>query len=130
MKISSRPSAWRVVAVLLTLTAAAVLTVATPAPRATAATLCSNASCPNGPAYLAVINTSHWGQNSGHNCTNYVAWRLQSAAVPKFTGSGNALKWAGWASAAGYAVNGTPAPGAIAFWDGTTTRIARPRCDR
>ena len=63
------------------------------------------------------MNASYWGQTAGHNCTNYVAWRLIAAGVPKFTGSGNANKWGSWAVGAGYTVSSTPVANSIAWWD-------------
>lgn len=62
--------------------------------------------------------TSWWGQAAGHNCTNYVAYRLSQVGVSNFLGGGNADAWANYASNAGYSVNDTATPGSIAFWKG------------
>lgn len=73
--------------------------------------------------YEAVYTKRHWDQNSGHNCTNYVAYRLAyngriTARVPQ-TGNAsswdNAVrKWKRW----GAKVVKTPRKGDIAYWEG------------
>lgn len=67
--------------------------------------------------------TSHWGQytNANGNCTNYAAYRLARNGAPNFLkdGQGNAIYWKHHAQASRKAVNGTPAVGAIAWWDGS-----------
>lgn len=61
---------------------------------------------------------SYWGMSPGHNCTNYVAWRLISAGVEKPpTHPGNAADWAANADTDGYLVDDVPAVGAVAQWD-------------
>jgi hypothetical protein len=44
--------------------------------------------------YAAVYTQSFWSMYGGHNCVNYVAYRLQTNGVPKFTitGQGNAYQ--------------------------------------
>lgn len=61
---------------------------------------------------------SYWGMDPGHNCTNYVAWRLvrDGVATPP-TNPGNAATWAERALADGFRVDALPEPGSIAQWD-------------
>ncbi len=66
--------------------------------------------------YPAVYQQSWWGQYSGHNCTNYAAYRLSRAGVANPGISGNAGNWGLVARARGYAVNATPAVGAVAWY--------------
>jgi surface antigen len=66
--------------------------------------------------YAAVNRTMYWRMYSGHNCTNYAAYRMVHSGLPNsrpWTGSGNATNW-------GFAMdnlrNGRPAVGAVAWW--------------
>lgn len=82
---------------------------------------CVGDSCDDG-AWLAargVANdVSFWGMSAGHNCTNYVAWRLISAGVERPpTHPGNAADWAANAITDGFLVDDMPAVGAVAQWD-------------
>jgi hypothetical protein len=54
----------------------------------------------------------------GHNCTNYVAYRLGKRGVPQFTvpGRGNARYWGEHARNKGYAVDSSPRKGDVAWW--------------
>lgn len=62
--------------------------------------------------------SSYWGMSPGHNCTNYVAWRLIEAGVEKpERHPGNASSWAGRAARDGYRVDLVPEVGAVAQWD-------------
>ena len=65
--------------------------------------------------YESVYTHSYWGQDSGHNCTNYVAYRFSAAGVgkPAWIGIGDAEMWGIWA---GSITNSTPSVGAIAWW--------------
>ncbi|HEU4393749.1 MAG TPA: CHAP domain-containing protein [Solirubrobacterales bacterium] len=69
--------------------------------------------------------SSTWGQyrNPKGNCTNYVAYRLDRNGAANFLkpGEGNAIHWKKHAEAAGKTVNGTPAVGSVAWWDGSGT---------
>lgn len=67
--------------------------------------------------YATVIDVSHWGMYGGHNCTNYIAYMLGASGVaePSFR-LGNAAQWGPAAAAAGVAVDGDPAVGAVAWW--------------
>ena len=65
--------------------------------------------------YESVYTHLYWGQDSGHNCTNYVAYRFSAAGVgkPAWIGIGDAEMWGIWA---GSITNSTPGVGAIAWW--------------
>ncbi len=82
---------------------------------------CSGDACDGGAWALArgVSNRgSYWSMSPGHNCTNYVAWRLIGAGVEKpASHPGNASSWATRAARDGIRVDGTPAVGAVAQWD-------------
>jgi surface antigen len=57
-----------------------------------------------------------WGMYAGHNCTNYVAYRMVRSGMPNtrpWTGSGNATNWG---VAMRSLTNGSPAVGAVAWW--------------
>jgi surface antigen len=95
--------------------------VATPPATASISILCEGyAGCRedgmgNG-RYAANRDTMYWRMYSGHNCTNYAAYRLVRNGMPDtrpWEGSGNASNW-------GYAMDEitdtTPAVGAIAWW--------------
>lgn len=79
-----------------------------------------NAAALSNTGYQAVYTTSFWYMYGGHNCTNYVAFRLQQDGIARFvrTGHGNAWEWGSEARLAGIAVDrGTPRPGDVAWWD-------------
>ena len=67
--------------------------------------------------YDAVYQSSFWSQYGGHNCTNYVAYRMirngMSSTRPAAI-RGNALNW-GVALAS--QTNDSPAVGSVAWWD-------------
>jgi surface antigen len=56
-----------------------------------------------------------------HNCTLYVAYRLQQSGLANPGWHNNADNWATDAAAAGLAVNQTPAVGAVAQWNNPST---------
>ena len=61
-----------------------------------------------------------WRMYAGNNCTNYAAYAESTAfgaPAPSYL-LGNAGQWAASAAAHGVPVNGTPAVGAVAEWDG------------
>jgi surface antigen len=61
----------------------------------------------------------HWRMYRGHNCTNYVAWRLTRDGVPEPSYLlGNAVDWAGRAKSHGVPVDSTPEVGAVGAWSG------------
>jgi surface antigen len=52
------------------------------------------------------------------NCTDYVAWKLQSAnGFAAISGWGYGYQWGGRATAAHYTVDMVPAPGAVAWYN-------------
>ncbi len=66
--------------------------------------------------YAGASRTMYWRMYSGHNCTNYAAYRMiQSgySSTRPWSGSGNATNWG---SAMKSITNGTPAVGAVAWW--------------
>lgn len=77
---------------------------------------CANAGYGNA-GYSAVSGTSYWSQYAGHNCTNYVAYRMirNGMSTTRPEGSrGYARDWGvGFASQ----TNDTPAVGSVAWWD-------------
>jgi surface antigen len=96
--------------------------VALPAPaEASITTLCSGyASCAakgmGNAGYSSANHTSFWRMFSGHNCTNYAAYRMTRAGMPNarpWTGGGNATNWGVKESRI---TNGVPRVGAIAWW--------------
>ncbi len=102
---------------------AVVLPPAAPPSGASSVYLCSGyTSCANAgygnAGYAARSNQMYWRMYSGHNCTNYIAYRMIRAGMsterPWSGGSGNAYYW-------GYAMDDitdrTPAVGAVAWWD-------------
>ena len=111
----------RVVAVLAAAVLLAGLVLVDASPAAAAEGPCRGDACDDGSwaaARGASNEISYWGMSSGHNCTNYVAWRLIEAGVPKPpTHPGNAGNWAANAIADGYRVDGEPAVGAVAHWN-------------
>ncbi len=68
--------------------------------------------------YAALGIVSYWNQTPGHNCTNYVAYRLthngRLVARPPETGS--AYTWGDAARKVGVPVNDSPRVGAVAWW--------------
>ena len=107
---------------LLGLAVAMVMTLwAAPAQAAsvlcTGFTGCLAAGRTNG-GYGAVFLTSFWGMKGGHNCTNYVAYRLtHGRLVARPPGTNSALTWGPAAVHAGIPVDDEPAVGAVAWWD-------------
>ena len=84
-------------------------------------TECTGDSC-DGSVWQAARGISneisYWGMTAGHNCTNYVAWKLIGDGEPRpATGPGNAADWASNARADGYLVNSIPQVGSVAQWD-------------
>jgi len=69
-------------------------------------------SGPSGGAGLP----SYWGNYTGHNCTNYVAY-LFASSYARPAGLGNANTWGSAFQNDGFTVDMNPSPGAIAWWD-------------
>lgn len=67
--------------------------------------------------YGPVYRGSFWNMRPGHNCTNYVGYRLTHGRVvarpPGANGSGT---WGSAARRAGIPVTGTPRVGSVAWW--------------
>ena len=66
--------------------------------------------------YASANHTSYWRMYSGHNCTNYAAFRMVKAGMPStrpWSGGGNATNWG---SKMSRITNGVPRVGAIAWW--------------
>lgn len=82
---------------------------------------CSGDQCDEGrwQAARGIDNSgSFWQMSPGHNCTNYVAWRLiQNGIETPRTHPGDAAEWASNAIADGYTVDSTPEVGAVAQWE-------------
>jgi surface antigen len=76
---------------------------------------CQNAGMGNG-GYKAEGGKMWWRMYSGHNCTNYAAYRMVKAGLPNtrpWTGSGNATNWG---PANPRIRDAVPMVGAIAWW--------------
>lgn len=66
--------------------------------------------------YAAVNDRMYWRMYSGHNCTNYAAYRMVRSGMPNerpWSGSGNATNWG---TSVPKLTNGTPRVGAVAWW--------------
>ena len=96
--------------------------VAAPAPAdASITTLCEGYSAcaakgMGNAGYASVNATSYWRMFSGHNCTNYAAYRMTRAGLPNtrpWSGDGNATSWGTKESRI---TNGVPRVGAVAWW--------------
>ena len=68
--------------------------------------------------YAKVYLQSFWGMTAGHNCTNYVAYRLthQGRLVARPYGTNSASTWGGAARTAGVPVLAAPVKGDVAWW--------------
>jgi surface antigen len=106
--------------------AAAVMGAALPGAPAQAAssTICSGfSSCAaklkSDAGYGLVYARSFWNMRPGHNCTNYVAYRLTNGrTTARPPGTGDAGSWAAAARAYKIPVTSTPSVGAVAWWSG------------
>lgn len=66
--------------------------------------------------YAAANRTMYWRMYAGHNCTNYVAYRMVRGGLPNvrpWTGGGNASQW-GLAMAS--ITDSVPTVGSVAWW--------------
>jgi surface antigen len=88
---------------------------------------CTTDSCDGGlwrAARGASDEISYWGMGAGHNCTNYVAWKLISNGVGRPNiGLGDAGQWAESAVANGVNVDRVPAVGSVAQWDAYASNV-------
>lgn len=74
--------------------------------------------------YAAVHRLSFWTMVAGHNCTNYVAYRLtHGRTVARPPGTAGAATWGGAAREAGVPVDDRPKVGDVAWW-GANQRTA------
>ena len=79
-------------------------------------TACASKGMGNG-GYQAVNDQMFWRMYSGHNCTNYAAYRMVHSGLPNsrpWSGEGNASNW-GHAMAS--ITDGVPTVGAVAWYD-------------
>ncbi|MGA8255670.1 MAG: CHAP domain-containing protein [Nocardioides sp.] len=78
---------------------------------------CAEAGMPSA-GYAARSQQMYWRMYKGHNCTNYIAYRMiqagMSAERPWSGGSGNAYYW-GYAMAS--ITDTAPTVGSVAWWD-------------
>ncbi|CAI9414680.1 CHAP domain-containing protein [Nocardioides sp. T2.26MG-1] len=82
-------------------------------------TACRDAGMGNA-GYAANNRTMYWRMYSGHNCTNYAAYRMVKSGLPNerpWSGGGNATYWG--TSMPGI-TDGTPRVGAVAWWKANT----------
>ncbi len=97
-----------------------VAVTATPA-SATVSTLCVGyTGCAklgmSDAGYSKASKTMYWRMYSGHNCTNYAAYRMVKAGMPNtrpWSGGGNATYWG---TSMSKITNSTPRVGAVAWW--------------
>lgn len=67
--------------------------------------------------YGAEYRQSFWNMRAGHNCTNYVAYRLtHGRLVARPPGANDAGSWGAAARAAGAKVSRSPRVGSVAWW--------------
>ena len=100
-----------------------VLAGLTASPAAAQTTICSGVSVKDvqkcDPGWAANMHFMHWRMYSGHNCTNYAAYRLKRDGVPEPSYRlGNADTWAPNAKKHGVLVDAKPKVGAIGAWPG------------
>jgi surface antigen len=114
-----------VTASLATALVAALVVAAGPAsgPASAQTTICSGVSTADtakcDPGWAANMKFMHWRMYAGHNCTNYVAYRLGRDGVPEPSYLlGNANTWASRAKAHGVRVDNKPEVGAVGAWPG------------
>jgi len=88
---------------------------------ATVTTLCKGYSACSkagmtASGYASASGTMWWRMYTGHNCTNYAAYRMVRSGLPNvrpWSGNGNATYWGAKMSGI---TNKTPAVGAVAWW--------------
>ena len=103
--------------------ATVVMTGPATSPAAAQTVLCSGVSVKEvqkcDPGWAANMHFMHWRMYSGHNCTNYVAYRLKRDGVPQPSYRlGNADTWAPNAKRNGVLVDNKPKVGAVGAWPG------------
>ena len=78
-------------------------------------TACANAGYSNA-GYASANKTMYWRMFSGHNCTNYAAYRMVKSGMPNvrpWDGGGNATYWG---TSMPSITDNTPRVGAVAWW--------------
>ena len=88
---------------------------------ATVSTLCKGyAACVKAgmsdAGYGAASKSMYWRMYAGHNCTNYVAYRMVSSGLPNtrpWSGGGNATNWG---TEMKQITDSTPKVGSVAWW--------------
>lgn len=119
-----RPVRRLLTSALTTLLAAVTLValpIAAPPSEATSRYLCTGyTACANAgyghAGYASRNQTMYWRMYAGHNCTNYVAYRMIQRGMSTerpWTGSGNATNWG---VARADLTDQTPKVGAVAWW--------------
>lgn len=111
----------RTLSVAAALAVGAVLALGTALPASADAVVCLGDPCDGGQWQAArgpADEMSYWGMGAGHDCTNYVAWKLGSNGVSRpATNPGNAADWAAGARADGILVDDVPTVGSVAQWN-------------
>ncbi|WP_155993048.1 CHAP domain-containing protein [Nocardioides sp. URHA0020] len=82
-------------------------------------TACRKAGMGSG-GYASVNDKMYWRMYSGHNCTNYAAYRMVHSGLPNtrpWSGGGNATYWG---TSVPEITDGVPAIGAVAWWRANT----------
>lgn len=95
---------------------------AAPAKAAEWVVLCTGySSCAAGgyshAGYATANGTSYWSQYSGHNCTNYVAYRMIQNGMSTTRPAGAIGYARDWGRNFASQTNDSPAVGSIAWWD-------------
>ena len=67
--------------------------------------------------YDGVYRTSFWSQYSGHNCTNYVAYRMIRNGMSSTRPAGSRGYARDWGVGFASQTNDSPAVGSVAWWD-------------
>jgi surface antigen len=118
--VTAFPRRLKAAACALLLAGGGLATTAAPA-SATVTTLCTGYSgCAklgmSDAGYSKASGTMYWRMYSGHNCTNYAAYRMVQSGLPNsrpWSGGGNATYWG---TSMSRITNGTPAVGSVAWW--------------
>ncbi|RKT77661.1 CHAP domain-containing protein [Terracoccus luteus] len=76
-----------------------------------------NAAGRGNAGYESVYRQSFWSQYSGHNCTNYVAYRLIRNGMSATRPAGAKGYARDWGVNMASQTNDTPAVGSVAWWD-------------
>jgi len=77
---------------------------------------CASAGYSNA-GYSTSSSTSYWRQSTGHNCTNYVAYRLVRNGLPNTRPASLTGYASNWGPSFPTQTNSSPAVGAVAWWN-------------